>query len=371
MLIVDAHEDFAWSSLTFSRDYCLSTKQIRDQAYNNGALEGTGDCMFGWPDYQQGQIALIFATLFASPLRCVTDAWDTIHYADQKQAAKLYHRQLDFYRRLVDDHPDKFTLIQMKDDLKELLSTWKIPPQMSEATGEWLHNNPVGLLILMESADPIHRLEELEQWWANGVRIIGPAWAGTVYCGGTNEPGSLTRAGIGLLERMGELGFGLDLSHMDEPAALQSLDIYPAQVFVTHGNVSRLLPGIESNRHISDRLIRGILEREGVIGVVGYNPFLIPGWSRGDPRSLVPIDRIVDHIDAICQIAGDASHVGIGSDFDGDLGALTVPQGIDSIADLRKLIPLLLERGYSDMDCRAIMGGNWLRITQSILPETS
>lgn len=369
MLIVDAHEDFAWSSLTFSRDYTLATQQIREKAEQEGALEGAGDCMFGWPDYQRGQIALIFASLFASPARCVTEPWDTLYYSDQKQAARLYRRQLEFYWRLAEEHADKFRIIRNKHDFEELLTRWEIPVLLNPETGEWLRTNPVGLIILMESADAIQHPDECEKWWADGVRIIGPAWAGTPFCGGTKEPGPLTKRGFDLLEKMGELGFGLDLSHMDEPAALQALELYPAQILASHGNVARLLPGVESNRFFSDRLIHGILERDGVIGVVGYNPFLRAGWVRGDARSLVPIDRMVDHIDAICQMAGDASHAGIGSDFDGDLGALTVPDGIDTIADLQKIASLLLERGYTDEDCRQIMGGNWLRISRQILPK--
>ncbi|MBN1148692.1 MAG: dipeptidase, partial [Anaerolineales bacterium] len=231
--------------------------------------------------------------------------------------------------------------------------------------------HPVGLAILMEGAEAVRAVGELDEWWARGVRIIGPAWSGNRFCGGTREPGPLTPEGYALLEGMADLGFGLDLSHMDEKAALQALDIYPGTIMATHSNALALLSGSESNRHLSDRLIRGILERDGVIGVVPFNAFLKQGWRSGDPREQVTLERLMAQIDYICQMAGDARHAGIGSDFDGGFGLQSVPLGLDSIADLAKLAPLLAERGYSSEDSAAVLGGNWLARLQEILPESA
>ena len=136
----------------------------------------------------------------------------------------------------------------------------------------------------MEGAEGVREPAELEDWWGRGVRLIGPAWSGTRFCGGTLEPGPLTSEGFALLESMAEWGFGLDLSHMDEKAALQALDIYPHQIIASHGNALALLQGSQSNRHLTDRVIRGILERDGAIGVVPFNGFLRAGWQKGDPR---------------------------------------------------------------------------------------
>jgi membrane dipeptidase len=85
----------------------------------------------------------------------------------------------------------------------------------------------------------------------------------------------------------------------------------------------------------------------------------------------VPLDRVAAHIDYICQIAGDARHAGIGSDFDGGFGRQSAPDGIDTIADLQKLVPLLSRRGYSESDVAAILGENWLALLRRTLPESA
>jgi membrane dipeptidase len=226
----------------------------------------------------------------------------------------------------------------------------------------------VGLIVSMEGADCIGDPGELEVWWQRGVRIIGPAWSGNQFCGGTREPGPLTAEGFALLERMADLGFGLDLTHMDEQAALQALDSYPGTFLASHSNAQALLKDSAGNRHLSDRVIDGILGRDGVIGVVPFNQFLKPGWRIGDPRREVQMERVVAQIDYYCQKAGDARHVGLGTDFDGGFGVQSVPVGIDSIADLSRLAPLLAERGYAPDDIAAVMGENWISLLKRILP---
>ena len=230
---------------------------------------------------------------------------------------------------------------------------------------------PVGLLPLMEGADCILDFSELEEWWDRGLRFIGPAWAGTRFCGGTKEPGPLTADGRRLLSTMADLGFTLDLSHMDEPAVLEALDMYPGQLVATHANCLALMPEYEFNRLLSDRVIHGILERDGIIGVIPFNTFLKDGWLIGKSnREEVSLEKLVDHIDHICQLAGDASHVGIGTDFDGGFGWGSTPREIDTIADLQKLVPLLSARGYSEGDVAAILGGNWINQLNRSLPAS-
>jgi membrane dipeptidase len=77
---------------------------------------------------------------------------------------------------------------------------------------------------------------------------------------------------------------------------------------------------------------------------------------------------LVDHIDYICQMAGDARHAGLGSDFDGGFGLQSVPPELESLADLQKLAPRLAARGYSEENIAAILGGNWLRFLRQSLP---
>lgn len=150
---------------------------------------------------------------------------------------------------------------------------------------------------------------------------------------------------------------------------MQALDFYPGRIASTHANVRSLLKDDDSNRHLSDRAIQSLLERDAVLGVSPLNQFLLPGWKRGDGRELVPLERLVAHVDHICQMAGNAYHVGLGSDFDGGFGLQSVPYEINTIADLQKIGGLLGERGYSDRDVAAILGGNWLKLLHQSLPQ--
>ncbi|RCK72805.1 MAG: Membrane dipeptidase [Anaerolineae bacterium] len=358
MILVDAHEDLAWNMLTFQRDYSRSAAEIRQSEAGSAIWQWNGDTLLGWEEYQRGQVMLIFSTLFAAPVRKKLGDWDTQCYTDSRQAKKLYRAQVEAYLSLVEQNPQKFTLIQTRNDLQNLQNEWQ----------QAKDSHPVGLLMLMEGAEAIEHPEEVETWWNSGVRILGPAWAGNAFCGGTNEPGRLTKLGEQLLESMANVGFALDLSHMDEPAALQALDFYEGIVIATHANAKALLRGIESNRHLSDRLIHRLIERDGVIGVIPYNAFLKAGWREGEPREEVTLLDLVAHIDHICQLAGDSQHVGIGSDFDGGFGWQSVPVEINTIADLQKIVPLLSERGYATQDITNIFHGNWLRCCNRFLP---
>lgn len=362
-LIVDSHQDLAWNILSFGRDYTRSAHETRQIEKSSPTVERNGDTLLGWPEYQRAEVIVIIATLFSPPARWAYD-WETYFYKNTQEANEQYRQQMDCYHRLTDNHPDKFHIIHSASNLDELLASQR----KADSAGQGYQ---VGLLLLMEGAEPILDFDELEEWWEMGLRLIGPAWAGTRFCGGTNEPGPLTPDGRKLLAAMADIGYTLDLSHMDEPAVLEALGTYPGHIVATHSNCSALMPEYATNRLLSDRVIQGILERDGIIGVVPFNTFLKTGWLIGkSDREEVSLDRLVDHIDHICQLAGDARHVGIGSDFDGGFGLQSTPKEIDTIVDLQKLMPLLLLRGYSEEDAAAVLGGNWINTLHRNLPAS-
>jgi membrane dipeptidase len=361
-LIIDSHEDIAWNMLTYGRDYTRSAYETRRLEAGTATPERNGDCTVGWPEYQRGRVAAVFATLFATPAR-KKEAGDTIFYADSQTAHRLYRGQIDLYRKLVDSHPDQFRLVASTKELDSVIEHW------SKSVGEG-EGHPVGIIYLMEGADGIRSPDELAEWYDLGLRMIGLAWAGTRYCGGTSEPGSLTEEGRKLISAMADYNFILDLSHMDEAAAHESLDRYEGPVMATHSNCAALMKGAETNRHVPDTVIRGLIEREGVMGVIPLNTFLKVGWLRksGSRKEEVSLDTLIAHIDYICQLAGNANHAGIGSDFDGGFGLQSIPSELDTIADLQMIASRLMERGYSESDAANILGGNWLRFLRKHLP---
>ncbi|MCB0062465.1 MAG: membrane dipeptidase, partial [Caldilineaceae bacterium] len=106
-----------------------------------------------------------------------------------------------------------------------------------------------------------------------------------------------------------------------------------------------------------------IFERDGVIGAAFDTWMLHPGWVVDQSSNAgITMETVVDHIDHICQLAGNSRHAAIGTDLDGGYGREQSPEDLDTIADLQKLQSLLARRGYTDEDIAAILHGNWLRL---------
>jgi membrane dipeptidase len=359
--IIDAHQDLAYNILTFGRDYRRSAHDTRRLEENTLNPERGGHTLLGWPDFQLGQVAVIFSTVFAAPRRYQTGEWDTQVFANPAEARLVYHAQLEVYRRLCGENPDMFRLVQTRKDIQAVIKEWQTSPADFPTT-----THPTGLVLLLEGGEGVRDVSELEEWWQAGVRILGPVWAGTRWCGAMYEPGEFTAEGFDFLDGMADLGFILDVSHMNNQSTLQALERYSGAVIASHSNARSLLDDSFAERHLTDAAIHGLIERDGVIGVVGYNRYLQTGWAPGDP--LPPLTVFTNQIDHICQIAGNSLHVGIGTDFDGGFGWRSVPAQIDTIADLQKLIPLLIESGYEPDDIENIMGGNWKRFLERNLP---
>ncbi|MEE8120275.1 MAG: hypothetical protein V3T55_02025, partial [Anaerolineales bacterium] len=125
MIIVDGHEDLAWNALTFGRDYTRSAFETREKEKGTSIPEWNGDTLLGWPEWVQGGVAVVFATLFSAPIRRKKESWDIRCYANAEEAHSLYHSDLAHYHRLVDEHAEKIHLILGKHDLEITESAWK------------------------------------------------------------------------------------------------------------------------------------------------------------------------------------------------------------------------------------------------------
>jgi membrane dipeptidase len=354
--------------LNFGRDYTRAAADTRRSEREAGsqAAEHTGETLLGWPDYMSGRVAVVFGTLFVTPMRRREGEWDKQAYADFNQAHRLYWGQLDTYHRLAGEQPDKFRLVGTRLELESVLAQWVEMPGLDAPGGE---AKAIGIIPLMEGAEGIRQPAELEEWWEAGLRTIGLAWAGTRFCGGTRDPGPLTLEGRELLEAMADIGFTLDISHMDPLSARQAIDMYAGPIIASHANAAALLPGYDGNRLLPDDVIHKLIERGGIIGVVPFCKFLDAYWKKGDLRDRITLETLAAQVDHICQMAGDAHHAGLGTDFDGGFGAESVPVGVDTIADMQKLAPILKMKGYNDEDASAVLGENWLRHLKTTLPK--
>ena len=359
--ILDAHQDLAYNMTVLGRDYRLPNAQTRLRDRQTGNDAHGGGSLLGLPEYNAANVGLVFGTLFSVPQRRRSPNFEGEEtYSTPAEAHRIYSNQLDLYRKLSETQSDAYRLVLTKKDLKGHLELWQTEIDALK---------PIGIVPLMEGAEGIVDLDELPEWWDRGLRIIGLAWAGNRFCGGTREPGTLTAEGRDLINAMSEVGFVLDLSHMDEPAALQCLDLYPGQIIASHANAAKLVKGYYSNRLLSDEVITKLIERNGVIGICPFNGFLNADWVQDGGKQVISLRLVAEQIDTICQMAGDVLHVGIGTDFDGGLGVEQVPSEIDTIADLPRLFPFLEELGDDSEEIERIASGNFLEMIETALPE--
>jgi membrane dipeptidase len=353
MFIVDAHLDLAYNAIRHKRNLLKSVTDIR-QGEEGNKSHPNGISLVSFPDLREANVGLVFGTIFVMPGssrmaiegdESLTYRTATYHTADQAHQAG--QKQLDYYHRLADE-VDYIRLVGNISDLDAVVASYQEGQEPL-----------VGIVPLMEGADPIREPAEAEMWYERGLRIVGLAWDDTRYAAGAwGAGGGLTKEGHQLLEVMANFGFILDLTHMSEEASLTCLDEYDGTIIASHSNARALVP---SPRQLSDTQIRRIAERDGVIGIVFANSFLKADHPRTGPKEGVTLEHVVAHIDHICQVVGDAAHIGIGTDFDGGFGVEAVPAEIKNLSDLPLIGKALNEKGYSKEDIEGIMGQNWIR----------
>ncbi|MEM7030259.1 MAG: membrane dipeptidase [Chloroflexota bacterium] len=352
MLIIDAHLDLSMNALQWNRDLLSSVYTIRARENRTIPSKGRGQGTVAFPEMCQGRIALSFATLIA---RSTGQAVPHIDYGSPEQAYGMAHGQLAYYRAL--EMAGHISIITDAEGLDNHMTSWT----EWEATDTSSNTPPLGFVISMEGADPILQPEQLEAWWQAGLRLLGPTHYGPGrYAGGTGTELGLTELGPPLLKEMARLGILLDLTHLSDQAFWQALEHYDGLVLASHNNCRTLVP---HQRQFDDAQLKVIIERDGVIGAAFDTWMLQSGWIVGQTTNEnVSLENVVDHIDYVCQLAGNSRHAALGTDLDGGFGREQSPRDLDTIADLQKIPALLTKRGYSDADIEAIMSGNWLRL---------
>ncbi len=351
MLIIDAHLDLAWNALQWNRDLTSSVYTIRTQEAGTPG-KGRAQNTVALPDLQGGRVALCFATVLA---RSTGTPVPDIDFRSPAQAYGIAQGQLAYYRAL--EHTGYARIVTTVAQLDAHMRDWQAW-DAAEAPGE---APPLGIVISMESADPVLAPDELAEWWGAGLRIIGPAHYGLGrYAGGTSVEDGFSPQGLALLAQMRALGFLLDLTHLSDRAFWQALEHFDGAVLASHNNCRALVP---HQRQFDDAQIRAIHTRGGVIGAALDTWMLQPGWIKDvSTNEAVTLETVVDHVDHICQITGGSETAALGTDLDGGYGREQSPADLDTIADLQRIAVILAVRGYTDADVRNIMHGNWLRL---------
>lgn len=356
----DAHLDLAWCALHWNRDLTLPLDDMRRVEAHMTDHPARGRATVTLPELRRAKIGVCLATILSrsKPEAIPASGGDrrTLDSRNQTIASAVGQGQLAWYRLL--EHQGHLRLLRTSEDLTEHWSAWTAAPETT----------PLGVILAMEGADPIITPSQAADWWGWGLRCCGLAHYGPhPYASGTGHIGPITPAGREMLKEFQKLGVIVDLTHTNEPGFFELLDLFDGPVHASHNMCRALVPG---DRQFSDQQLQRLIERDAVIGMALDAWMIVPGWIRGVTQpSAASLQMVVDHIDHICQLAGNPRHVGIGSDLDGGFGTEQTPGDLDTIADLQKLAELMADRGYTDSEIDGVFFGNWLRFFKAALPS--
>jgi membrane dipeptidase len=353
MFIIDAHLDLSMNAMEWNRDLRRSVHEIREREKGMTDKPDRSKGVVSLPALRKGNIGLVVATQIA---RYVTPENKLPGWHSPQQAWAQTQAQLAWYRSMEEEGE----MIQINDltNLENHLSNWN--------DGTPNDKKPIGYILSLEGADSLVTIEHLEKAYQYGLRALGPAHYGPGrYANGTDATGKMNAAGLNLLKRMEAFNIILDATHLCDDAFWQAMDHFKGPIWASHNNCRTL---VNHNRQFSDEMIKVLIQRGAVIGGAMDAWMMVPGWVRehSTPEAMnCNLEKLIDHMDHICQIAGNALHIGMGSDLDGAFGKEQSPFDLKTIADLQKMPALLSKRGYAQSDIENIMHGNWLRFLKN------
>lgn len=354
MFTIDAHLDLSMNAMEWNRDLRQPVMDIRQREVGLTDKPDRAKGTVALPELRKGHIGLVVATQIA---RYVGPGNPLPGWHSPEQAWAQTQAQLAWYKTM--EAAGEMVMIKNKHELESHLALW--------LNGEPDDNKPVGYILSLEGADSLVTIKHLEAAHAYGLRAVGPAHYGPGrYANGTDATGGLQEMGAALLKEMDRLNMILDATHLCDDAFWDAMRVFNGPVWASHNNCRAL---VDHNRQFSDEMIKVLIERGAVIGGALDAWMMVPGWVRqqSTPEGMnCNLHKMLDHLDHICQLAGNTLHVGIGTDLDGAFGKEQSPYDLETIADLQKIPALLKERGYKQEDIENIMHGNWLRFLRRV-----
>lgn len=353
-LIIDAHLDLSMNALEWNRDLRQPLTAINQREAPLTDKPDRGKSMVNFAEMRKGNIGLCVATLIA---RYVKPSNNLPGWHSPEQAWAQTQGQLAWYRAMED--AGEITQIRNLAELDKHLASWQATVDTSK--------HPIGYILSLEGADSIVNLAYLEKAYANGLRAVGPAHYGPgTYAFGTDSTGGIGQKGRELLKEMERLNIILDATHLCDESFWEAMRHFNGAVWASHSNCRSL---VNHNRQFSDDQLKALIHRGAVIGGVLDAWMLVPNWVRGQstPQAkAVTLEKLIDNYDHICQLAGNTNHIALGTDLDGGFGREQAPYDLTTIADLQILPNLLRKRGYSEVDLKNILHGNWLRFIRNV-----
>ena len=297
---------------------------------------------------------------------------------------QMANELIDMVEDIVTLYPKKFILINSVADL-----------------GSITKKNIVGIALGMENGAPIQGdLSRVQYYFDRGIRYITLTHSKTNHISDSSYDENiqwhgLSEFGKSLIEEMNKVGIMVDISHVNDEAFYQAIEISQVPVIASHSSLRYFTPGFE--RNVDDAMLSKLAEKGGVIQInfgssfiskrprdylVKMNSYLESRLGQNleevseqdiretrsefianNPYPYASLDEVLDHFDRVVQLVG-IDHIGIGSDYDG-VGD-TLPVGLKDVSTYPALIQGLLERGYSRKDIQKILGGNLIRVWKEV-----
>lgn len=357
-LLIDAHLDLAWNALSFNRDLTQPLDVLNESERGMMDHPCRTHATISLPELRKAGVGVCLGTVLA---RCNPDI-QAVNRTD------LDHRSYPITRAAAQGQLAYYRALAQQGELELIRDTQTLNRHWDRCLRDRTTDSPIGLILSMEGTDPITSPADAETWWSDGLRVASLCHYGSsAHAIGTGFNGPLTHTGIDLLHEFEKIGMILDVTHLSDQSFGQAMDKFSGPVLASHSNCRALVP---DERQFTDEQLKRLIDRGAVIGSALDAWMLYPGWKRGKTEpQVVSLESVVDHIDHVCQLAGNNNHAAIGSDLDGGFGTEQTPHDLTTIADLQKLNGLLSARGYSKDDLDAIFHDNWLRFFRQYLPD--
>ena len=361
MLIVDTHID---------APYRLWEQHQLGQEIDDISIMTTGN--FDFTKAKSGGLNVPFFSIYL-PAETEEDG----------SAYEVANNLIDMVEDIITLSPDKFTLIKSTDDISSLDI-----------------KNTLGVVLGMENGAPIEgNLSRVQFFYDRGIRYITLTHSKTNHISDSSydeniQWGGLSDFGKQLIEEMNSVGIMVDISHVNDDAFYQAIEISNTPVIASHSSLRHFTPGFE--RNVDDEMLKALAKKGGVIQINFGSSFIseAPGlyfdkikkyindqvidlknaskedidkvraeFMSNNPFPYANVSLVADHIDRVVVLVG-IDHVGLGSDFDGVGDSL--PEGLKDVSMYPNLIKELLNRGYKKEDIRKILSGNLLRVWKQV-----
>ena len=268
------------------------------------------------------------------------------------------------YNGLVAEHPDLLARVDSVVDIDEVRRSGKI-----------------GIILGIQNSDHFKTVDDVKRYYYAGQRISQLTYntQNRIASGSTDRvDGGISDFGVSVVSAMNDIGMVVDVSHCGDQTTLDAFELSTRPVLITHSNCRSLTPG--HPRCKTDEAIKTMAESGGVMGVTAVRNFV-----KGDEPTT--IEHYIDHIDHIVKLVG-IEFAGVGTDSD-LAGYDAMPKemydkllanykasyafrerlDIDGLNHPKKMYDLteaLIQRGYSNDNIKAILGGNFRRVLGEI-----